>query len=75
MQCLSIECIFAGDSRASSLIFCIGGPYGLTEEVRSRADVCIRLSDCVLNHQVARVVLLEQLYRAWTIIRREPYHH
>ena len=45
------------------------------QEVRTRANESIRLSSMVLNHQVAHVVLLEQLYRAWTILRGEPYHH
>jgi rRNA large subunit m3Psi methyltransferase RlmH len=52
-----------------------GGPFGHAKEVRQRADDQIRLSSMVLNHQVAHVVLLEQLYRAWTILRGEPYHH
>ena len=43
--------------------------------MRARGDDIIRLSRCVLNHQVAHVVLLEQLYRGWTILRGEPYHH
>ncbi|KAL4430881.1 hypothetical protein ABPG75_006137 [Micractinium tetrahymenae] len=58
-----------------SLVFCIGGPFGHAPAVRQRGDDTIRLSKMVLNHQVAHVVLLEQLYRAWTILRGEPYHH
>ncbi len=65
----------AGQERASGLVFAIGGAYGHGEAVRSQARRCISLSPMVLNHQVARVLVLEQLYRAWTIIRREPYHH
>ncbi|KAK9832538.1 hypothetical protein WJX81_007263 [Elliptochloris bilobata] len=65
----------AGDSGAAGLAFCIGGPHGHSEAVRERADVTVRLSACVLNHEVARIVLLEQLYRGWTILRGEPYHH
>ena len=57
------------------LVFAIGGPYGHHASMRSRADKCIKLSEMVLNHQVARVLLLEQLYRAWTILKKEPYHH
>ena len=57
------------------LIFAIGGPYGHHETARSKADQCLKLSELVLNHQVARVLLLEQLYRAWTILKKEPYHH
>ena len=43
--------------------------------MRERADRAIRLSSMVMNHQVARLVLLEQIYRAWTILKGEPYHH
>ncbi|CAD7698218.1 unnamed protein product [Ostreobium quekettii] len=64
----------AGDM-GSPLTFCIGGPYGHTQEVRERANKVVRLSSLVLNHEVARVVLFEQLYRAWTILKGHPYHH
>ncbi|PNH02247.1 putative RNA methyltransferase At5g10620, partial [Tetrabaena socialis] len=64
----------AGDD-GRPLAFCIGGPYGHSDAVRARADRMVRLSVMVLNHQVAVVVLLEQLYRAWTILRGVPYHH
>ncbi len=59
----------------SELVFAIGGPYGHHASLRSRAWRVVSLSPMVLNHQVARVVTLEQLYRAWTLIRGEPYHH
>jgi 23S rRNA (pseudouridine1915-N3)-methyltransferase len=65
----------AGDEGWPAVVFAIGGPYGHPPEVRKRADDVVRLSSCVLNHAVARVVLLEQLYRGWTILRGEPYHH
>ncbi|CAO2036418.1 unnamed protein product [Urochloa humidicola] len=65
----------AGNTGSPRLTFCIGGPYGLGVQVRKRADVTIRLSSLVLNHQVALVVLMEQLYRAWTIIKGQKYHH
>jgi 23S rRNA (pseudouridine1915-N3)-methyltransferase len=65
----------AAEEQATGLVFAIGGAYGHGEAVRSQARQCISLSPMVLNHQVARVLVLEQLYRAWTIIRREPYHH
>ncbi|KAK1276833.1 putative RNA methyltransferase [Acorus gramineus] len=65
----------AGKTGSSSIAFCIGGPYGHGPRLRKRADVIIRLSSMVLNHQIALVVLLEQLYRAWTIIRGQKYHH
>ncbi|BBN14996.1 23S rRNA (pseudouridine1915-N3)-methyltransferase [Marchantia polymorpha subsp. ruderalis] len=65
----------AGDRGSSALVFCIGGPYGHGSQVRKRANVSIKLSSMVLNHQVATIVLLEQIYRAWTILRGEKYHH
>lgn len=65
----------AGDRGVASLVFCVGGPWGHSKEVRSRANDTIKLSDMVLNHQIAHMVLLEQIYRAWTILRGEPYHH
>lgn len=53
----------------------IGGPYGLSETLRKRADLILSLSTLTLTHQMARLLLLEQLYRCCTIIRNEPYHH
>lgn len=64
----------AGDE-GRPLSFVIGGPFGHGPAVVGRSNEMIRLSNCVLNHQVAQVVLVEQLYRAWTILRGEPYHH
>ncbi|KAL2544505.1 putative RNA methyltransferase [Forsythia ovata] len=65
----------AGNTGASSLLFCIGGPYGHGRQLRRRADVSIKLSSLVLNHEIALVVLIEQLYRAWTILKGQKYHH
>ncbi|EIE18714.1 DUF163-domain-containing protein, partial [Coccomyxa subellipsoidea C-169] len=65
----------AGDEGVGAVVFCIGGPYGHSDAVRKRAYSMLSLSKCVLNHQIARLVLLEQLYRGWTIIKGEPYHH
>ena len=65
----------AGDAGWPALCFVLGGPFGHAASVKERADDSVRLSKMVLNHQVAHVVLLEQLYRAWTILRGEPYHH
>ncbi|KAG2501580.1 hypothetical protein HYH03_000085 [Edaphochlamys debaryana] len=67
--------VAAAGEEGRPLVFCIGGPYGHSDAVRARADRMIRLSALVLNHQVAVVVLLEQLYRGWTILRGVPYHH
>lgn len=58
-----------------SVVFVIGGAYGLDASVRDRAWRVVRLSSMVMNHQVARVVLYEQLYRAMTLIEGVPYHH
>jgi 23S rRNA (pseudouridine1915-N3)-methyltransferase len=57
------------------LCFVLGGPFGHGPAVMQRADESVRVSRMVLNHSVAYVVLVEQLYRAWTIVRGEPYHH
>ena len=53
----------------------IGGPYGLDPAVRQRADLVLSLSKMTFTHQMARVLLLEQLYRSCTIIKNEPYHN
>jgi len=60
---------------AACISLIIGGPYGLSDEVRQRADLTLSLSALTLTHQMARLLLLEQLYRGCTIIRNEPYHH
>ncbi|KAL5699514.1 23S rRNA (pseudouridine(1915)-N(3))-methyltransferase [Ranunculus cassubicifolius] len=65
----------AGNTGSSALTFCIGGPYGHGKQLRERANVTIKLSSMVLNHQIALVVLMEQLYRAWTILKGQKYHH
>lgn len=65
----------AGDDGCTALVFAVGGPHGHGAAMRERADVVMRLSACVLNHQVARLVLVEQIYRAWTILKGEGYHH
>ncbi len=56
-------------------VLLIGGPYGLSDAMRDRADLVMSLSPMTLTHQMARLLLLEQLYRCCTIIRNEPYHH
>jgi 23S rRNA (pseudouridine1915-N3)-methyltransferase len=63
-----------GDSR-SALVFLIGGAYGLPADVARRADVRLSLSAMTLPHRLARLVLVEQIYRAFTILRNEPYSH
>ncbi|MCC6334063.1 MAG: 23S rRNA (pseudouridine(1915)-N(3))-methyltransferase RlmH [Myxococcales bacterium] len=54
--------------------FAIGGDEGLADEVRTKAALVLSLSAMTLPHRLARLVLLEQVYRAFTILRREPYH-
>lgn len=58
-----------------AVVACVGGAYGVGEQVRTRADATVQLSTMVLSHEVARLVAMEQLYRAWTILRGENYHH
>lgn len=57
------------------LIFIIGGPYGFSENVYQRADFLIALSKMTFTHEMAKLILTEQLYRAMTILKGEPYHH
>ena len=57
------------------IIFVIGGAYGFSKDVYSRADGLVSLSKMTFSHQMVRTVFAEQLYRAFTIIRGEPYHH
>jgi 23S rRNA (pseudouridine1915-N3)-methyltransferase len=59
---------------ARDVTFLIGGAYGLAGSVRDRADRLLKLAPWTLPHELARLVLAEQLYRAGTILRREPYH-
>ena len=58
-----------------SIAFAIGGPFGFAPEVRELADAEIALSKMTFPHDLVRLVFLEQLYRAFTILRNEKYHH
>ena len=60
---------------ARRLIFIIGGPYGFSPDVYARANEKISLSRMTFSHQMVRLIFTEQLYRACTIIKGEPYHH
>jgi 23S rRNA (pseudouridine1915-N3)-methyltransferase len=60
---------------AKRIVFIIGGAYGVTDELKRRADLLWSLSKLVFPHQLVRLLLAEQLYRANTIRRGEPYHH
>ncbi len=62
-------------SGSKTLCFVIGGAYGFSKEIYERAQFKISLSKMTFSHQLVRVVFLEQLYRAMTILKREPYHH
>jgi 23S rRNA (pseudouridine1915-N3)-methyltransferase len=57
------------------LVFVIGGPYGFSKMVYQRSDFKISLSQLTFSHQMVRMIFVEQLYRALTIIKNEPYHH
>ncbi|MBQ3173977.1 MAG: 23S rRNA (pseudouridine(1915)-N(3))-methyltransferase RlmH [Alistipes sp.] len=57
------------------LVFLIGGPYGFSEAVYARANGKLSLSKMTFSHQIVRAIFLEQLYRAFTILKNEPYHH
>ncbi len=56
-------------------VFIIGGAFGVSEEIRNRSQKLICLSDMTMNHLVAEIMLLEQFYRALTILNRIPYHN
>lgn len=58
-----------------NLTFLVGGPYGFSESITSRQHQKMSLSDMTFSHQMIRVFFLEQVYRAFTIIKGEPYHH
>jgi 23S rRNA (pseudouridine1915-N3)-methyltransferase len=62
------------DSGTNELVFAIGGAYGFSEEFRRRGRL-LALSKMTFTHQMVRVFLLEQIYRAFTILNNEPYHH
>lgn len=62
----------AGSKR---LVFIIGGPYGFAQEVYDRSNAKLSLSSMTFSHQMVRLIFVEQLYRAFTILKGEPYHH
>ena len=63
------------NSGIKTLVFVIGGPYGFSTEVYSKAQGKIALSAMTFSHQMVRLFFIEQLYRAFTILKNEPYHH
>ena len=60
---------------ARKIHFVIGGAFGVTDKVRQKADLVWQLSQLVFPHQLVRLILAEQLYRACTILKNEKYHH
>jgi 23S rRNA (pseudouridine1915-N3)-methyltransferase len=63
------------NSGVKTLVFVIGGPYGFSETVYAKAQGKIALSLMTFSHQMVRLFFIEQLYRGFTILRNEPYHH
>ncbi|XCF07402.1 23S rRNA (pseudouridine(1915)-N(3))-methyltransferase RlmH [Tamlana crocina] len=63
------------NSGIKQLVFVIGGPYGFSDEVYQKANGKISLSKMTFSHQMIRLFFIEQLYRGFTILRNEPYHH
>lgn len=63
------------NSGIKTLVFVIGGPYGFSPQVYAKAQGKISLSDMTFSHQMVRLFFIEQVYRAFTILRNEPYHH
>lgn len=57
------------------MIFVVGGPYGFSERIYQRAKGMVSLSSMTFSHQMIRLIFVEQLYRAMTILKGEPYHH
>lgn len=57
------------------LVFVIGGPYGFSDEIYARANGKLSLSKLTFSHQMIRLFFVEQIYRAFTILKNEPYHH
>lgn len=63
------------NSGLKQLIFVIGGPYGFSDDVYSRANSKFSLSKMTFSHQMVRLFFIEQVYRGFTILKNEPYHH
>ena len=57
------------------VVFLIGGPYGFSDEIKQRANSFVSLSKMTFSHQMVRLFFVEQIYRAFTIMKGEPYHH
>ncbi len=60
---------------SKNLVFIVGGAYGFSESVYKKASYKLSLSQMTFSHQIIRLIFMEQIYRAFTIINNEPYHH
>ena len=63
------------NSGIKQLVFVVGGPYGFSQEVYAKSQGKLSLSEMTFSHQMVRLFFVEQLYRAFTILKNEPYHH
>lgn len=63
------------NSGIKQLVFAIGGPYGFSEDIQRKANGKLSLSKMTFSHQMVRLFFLEQVYRGFTILKNEPYHH
>ena len=73
--CFSAELQKKMNSGIKTLVFVIGGPYGFSDTVYAKANAKISLSQMTFSHQMVRLFFIEQLYRGFTILKNEPYHH
>ncbi len=65
----------ATNSGKKRIVYIVGGAYGVSEEIKKRAQLKVSLSDLTMNHLIAEAVALEQIYRGYTILNRIPYHN
>ncbi len=61
--------------KTKDMVFIIGGAYGVADQIKQKANFIVALSSMTFSHQIIRLLFFEQLYRAFTIIKRLPYHH
>lgn len=70
------ELIQKWDNNAiKQVVFIVGGAFGVDQSIKAKANLTLALSDFTLPHEMARVLLIEQIYRAYTVLRGEKYHH
>jgi len=62
-------------SSKKTVVLTIGGAYGFSDDVKKRANSLVSLSAMTFSHQIVRIIMMEQVYRAFTILNNEPYHH